>query len=225
MPDLRPSLATTASKTLNRARVRGPGEVAREWWSVLRQAVRSRDELLMLVRSTEGAESEVGTRADLEVRRATTGDAGSYASQIGTDSPRTFVERLSDDTGCFIALEHDEILHASWVTRTGAWAREIRCYICPPAGDAYVYESFTMPRARGRGVYPYALGHIVAEMGRSGVNNVWVAVEAGNHASERAIAKAGFELAYKISYRRYLGRYKTTGKSGPRAGDAALMLH
>ena len=224
MPDLRPSLATTAFKTFNRARVRGPAEVWGEWWSVFRQAVRSRDELLMLVRSTEGAELEAGTRSGLEVRRATTREARAYAAQIGTDSPKTFAGRLSDDTGCFLVLEDDAILHASWVTRTGAWAREIRAYICPPPGDAYVYESFTVSKARGRGVYPYALGHIVAEMGRSGVNNVWVAVEAGNQASRRAIAKAGFEVAYEISYRRDLGRFRTTGPSGPRASEAAKML-
>ena len=50
---------------------------------------------------------------------------------------------------CFVVEDGDRFLHSSWVTTTGAWTREIRAYLCPPQGDAYVYESFTRADARG----------------------------------------------------------------------------
>ncbi|MFN2586501.1 MAG: GNAT family N-acetyltransferase, partial [Actinomycetota bacterium] len=92
------------------------------------------------------------------------------------------------------------------VTSSAAWTREIRAYLVPPPGDAYVYESFTAPEARGRGVYPFALASICSWAVVRDIVRVWVAVERGNAPSFRAIAKAGFEPSYSIGYARRLGR-------------------
>lgn len=172
---------------------------AREW-------VRSEEELIMLVRSAAEPTPEFRHDPGLTFRAAGAGDAEFYARTIGTDSAATFRRRLSPTTQCFFVFGGDELLHASWVTTGAAWTREIAAYVVPPNGDAYVYESFTRPEARGRGVYPFALRGICAWAVETRVGKVWVAVESGNAPSLKAIRKAGFEPAYEMRYGRRLGR-------------------
>ena len=140
------------------------------------------------------------------VKRATPEDGPIYERDIGTDSRSTFRARLSEGTACYLVMTDDRAVHATWCTTTGAWTREIGALLVPPDGDAYVYESYTRPEVRGRGVYPYALGQIAADLSRHAVKRVWVAVEASNSASLRAVAKAGFEPSFAIGYRRRWGR-------------------
>ena len=168
----------------------------------------------MLVRPADAPTPELRHDPALVFRAATPADGDLYAREIGTDSAATFRRRLTDTTECFLVHGGDVLLHASWVTTGAAWTREIDAYIVPPEGDAYVYESFTRPQARGRGVYPFALGGICAWARDRGLERVWVAVESGNAPSLKAIRKAGFEPAYEMRYGRRGGRL-TLAVDGP----------
>jgi RimJ/RimL family protein N-acetyltransferase len=110
------------------------------------------------------------------------------------------------------------------VTTTGAWTREIRAYLSPPLGDAYVYESFTRADARGRGIYPFALAGILTAMAASGIERVWVGVESDNVPSRKAIAKAGFEEAFTLHFERRWGRLKIDQPRGPHAEQARQFI-
>ena len=221
MPDLRPSPTHAIAKTLNRAKNRGLGEVlslatgrVKEWFS-------SSDDLVMFVRDAmPGApDSE-----SLSFRQTSPSDGPRYARDIGTDSATTFARRLSDDTHCFVVDDGTALLHASWVTTGGAWTRELRAYLVPPPGDAYVYESFTRADARGRGVYPFALASILGWAASSSIARVWVAVEEHNPPSLRAVAKAGFEEAFRLPFSRSFGRLRIGSASGPDAQKARALL-
>ncbi|MDQ3953854.1 MAG: GNAT family N-acetyltransferase [Actinomycetota bacterium] len=168
--------------------------------------MRSDDELIVLVRPAAAETPDLRRDPGLTVRRATAADAELYARVIGTDSAATFRRRLTATTHCFLVHLGDDLLHASWVTTSAAWTREIGGFLVPPPGDAYVYESFTHPDARGRGVYPFALAGICDWAAETRVSHVWVAVEKGNAASLKAIRKAGFEPSYTIRYARRFGR-------------------
>lgn len=160
----------------------------------------------MLVRAAADPTPEFRHDPGLVFRRATAADADLYARWVGSDSPVTFRRRLAPSTSCFLVESGDGLLHASWVTTGAAWTREIGAYFVVPEGDAYVYESFTLPAARGRGVYPFALRGICAWAAGEDVRSVWVAVEEGNAPSLKAIRKAGFEPCYSLHYGRRLGR-------------------
>lgn len=163
-------------------------------------------------------------RDDLTIRAASFADAAAYADAIGTDSDATFRARLTDTTSCFLVFFEGRIAHASWVTTSAAWTGEIRAFVTPPSGSAYVYESFTHPALRGRGIYPWALRCICAELAAQAVQRVWIGVERGNASSLRAISKAGFEPAFSIRYRRRLGRLSTEPPTGPEAEAAGRLL-
>jgi hypothetical protein len=217
MPDHPPSLPLRFGRTVRRLRARGPEEVLALAVHRLREAWHSQNRLILNVRTAEPLEHPgVG----LSVRRAAAEDGPRYARDIGTDTEKSFRARLAPDVMCFLVEDGHRFVHASWVTTTGAWTREIRAYLAPPAGDAYVYESFTRADARGRGIYPFALAGIVSAMARTGIENIWVGVEADNAPSVRAIAKAGFREAFTLDFERRLGRLKVEEPRGPLAGQA-----
>ena len=197
-------------RTAARISSRGPGEIAQLVRDRATEWVGSEEELIMLVRDAGAATPELRHAPELVLRTAGPSDGELYARAIGTDSAATFRRRLSSTTRCFLVEGGGMLLHASWVTTGAAWTREIRAYVVPPPGDAYVYESFTSPEARGRGVYPFALSGICSWGAAGGVERVWVAVESGNAPSLRAITKAGFRPSYSMRYGRRWGRLTLT---------------
>ncbi len=214
MPDVRPTLAQSVLRVVNRIRHRGLAEVATLGLNRLREGVASEDELIMFLRVVGGSLESLG---DLKFRRATADDAERYARDIATDSPTTFRARLTQRTHCYVVESNDRLVHATWATIAVAWTREIRAYLRPPPGDAYIYESYTRPEMRGRGVYPFALRGIAAVLEGEGLHRIWVAVEAHNPSSIRAVTKAGFAEAFRISFSRRLGRLRIQ----PPAGEMA----
>lgn len=205
MPDTRPTPPTILAKTSARVKARGLGEVVALVGGRMREAIRSSERLVVLSREAGRLDA---ADEQLALRRATSEDGRAYAASIGTDSPSTFARRLRPDVRCYLVAEGDRILHATWCTTTVAWTRELGSYVGPPHGDAYVYESFTRADARGKGIYPFALKAIAADLAGEGIGRVLVAVEAGNQASLRAVAKAGFVEAGSIRYARSWGRLK-----------------
>ncbi|MDQ3785278.1 MAG: GNAT family N-acetyltransferase [Actinomycetota bacterium] len=220
MPDDRIGALYVAEKTFARIRSRGPGEVVRLVGDRLKEAVESGDTLVVF-RLTAEVEPSVGQ--NLLFRSATSDDGDLYARDIGTDSRRSFKARLSPTTSCFVVESKGRLLHASWMTTSGAWTRELKGYLRPPRGDAYIYESFTRPEARGKGLYPFALGRIASHAAARGLDSLWVAIEAGNPGSLRAVSKAGFRPIFGLEYRRRWGRVTLQiptpgepGRDGPR---------
>jgi len=188
----------------------------------LRETFASSDTLIFFVRDCG---SKFDPPDDLLFRRATADDAGIYARDIGTDSASTFRRRLSDATRCFVVESKGHLVHASWVTTAAAWTRELHSYVKPPRGDAYIYESFTRADTRGRGVYPLALNGICSRLGQDGVAHAWVAAEEDNPASIRAITKASFEEAFRVSYERRFGGLHIGEFSGEMAESGRTFLH
>jgi ribosomal protein S18 acetylase RimI-like enzyme len=180
--------------------------------------ISSSDRLIMFTRPAGGPGE---TSEHFTFREAHSGDGDAYALWIATDSAETFRGRLSENTRCFVVTREERLVHASWVTTASAWTRELRAYLTPPPGGAYVYESFTRADVRGMGIYPFALRNIVSRLAQHSVEDVWVAVEEDNPASVKAVTKAGFEEAFVLPYRRRLGRLSVGSAEGPRA-DAAL---
>lgn len=206
MPDRRRGPLVESRRLINRLRNRGPREVIDLGASRLRETIYSSQAIVLYARL---AEAVPASAVGLEARAATETDAHRYARDIGTDSPDTFRARLAPDVTCFVVEGEGRLLHASWVTTTAAWTREIRGYLSPPHGDAYVYESYTRDDARGRGIYPLALAGLLNLAATGGQHRLWVAVERSNAASSRAVSKAGFEAVFSIRYRRLLGTFRS----------------
>jgi GNAT superfamily N-acetyltransferase len=192
-------------------------------WTRLREAIASKETLLVFVRDTAEEQAEL---EGFQFREAAAEDGDLYARDVGTDAAWTFRDRLSDSTRCFVVQRDGRLVHATWMTARAAWTRELRHYLLPPAGDAYVYESYTHPEARGHGVYPFALRAISAALARRGLKRVWVAAEKHNPSSLKAVDKGGFTPVYEISYRRLWGtfRFDSIGEEGERVPRVSRTL-
>lgn len=197
-------------------------EVGRSVAGSLKAFRRSQGVIRFLERPAE--EPDASPPKDVIVRQATPADAEAYARDIATDSPFTFVSRLGDGTACYLALDGDRLVHATWVTTRAAWIGELGRYFVPEPGSAYVYESFTSPDVRGRGIYPAVLRHIALATGDEGVRTLWIGVGSDNGSSIRAIEKAGFRPAFDVSFDIKWGRIDIPSVTGPRAGEVERMI-
>jgi ribosomal protein S18 acetylase RimI-like enzyme len=223
MDDPRPGFGATARRFAARARSRGIGEVAREIAGATRGRLSSEGVLRFLTRGTTGdVEPSI---PELSFRRADLDDAAGYAREVGTDSSGTFIARLDRTNWCYLAEVGGRIVHASWATTSGAWIGEIGRYFVVPEGGLYVYESWTSPEARGRGIYPDVLRRIAADVAPRGIDEIWIGVGEGNRPSVRAIEKAGFVVAFEIAFRRRAGRISLEAPVGPRSEAFARVIH
>jgi GNAT superfamily N-acetyltransferase len=223
MPDHNPGPATVLRKLTTRLRRRGLGEVLQLAVGRVTELVASEGRLIAhsLV-ANDIAEGPVP--ADLVFKAADPTDGPAYARDIGTDSPLTFSSRLADGAVCFLVVKDGLIVHATWGTFTSAWTRELQRHFCPPKGDMYVYESYTRPEVRGRGVYTFALRQIARWAAERGTDRVWVAVEHDNPPSLKAVAKAGFSPAFEVTFARRFGRLTVHSPVGPRADECRGCL-
>lgn len=210
-----------ARRIVTRLRSRGIRELATLLLARVRENLWSSETLVFYVGATADEPLDTG---DMVARFATTDDGPRYARDIGTDSATTFRQRLDRKTRCFLVEEGGRFLHSSWVTTGRAFTREIRGYLAPPPGDAYVYESFTRSDARGRGIYPLALAALLHELAREEVGRLWVGVEDSNTPSRRAIAKAGLEVGFSLRYARRLGWLRLKPPAGPLEADGRTFL-
>lgn len=188
----------------------------------LEEALHSDDVLTFLVRDTGGT---LPRRDGFTFREAKRSDAAIYARDIGTDSAGTFRARLGGSTRCYVVESAGRLVHATWTTTSAAWTRELQRYFVCPQGDIYIFESYTRPEMRGRGVYPLAIASMAAVAGESGRSRMWVGIEGHNPASYRAVTKAGFRDAFRVAYARRLARLTVGDPTGPLAdvGRACIV--
>jgi GNAT superfamily N-acetyltransferase len=81
-----------------------------------------------------------------------------------------------------------------------------------PSQNAVLYDVYTMPEHRGKGLYPAALVWAKTKLGELNISRCWIYAERSNAASLRGIAKAGFEYAGNMRSLRIGGYALRTGK-------------
>lgn len=109
--------------------------------------------------------------------------------------PALIEERLRSGDVCYLAYLHGRLAHHSWVKCSGIQqvSEAGRSYPVAP-GEFWIYHCWTAPWARGRCIYPCVLTAMVNEHFRWGFTTARIYTTAGNGASQRAIARAGFRM-------------------------------
>ena len=110
-----------------------------------------------------------------------------------TGLPRAEVQRRhANGNQAVAALLADEPAGYGWVARERGAIAELDFAFALPPGNRYLWDFATLAQYRGRGVYPHLLQAILRQESASGAERIWIGYEAGNGASARGIAKAGF---------------------------------
>jgi len=114
-------------------------------------------------------------------------------------------KRLADGHTCFLAIGDDKIVFYAWGVMgerfffdgTTTWPLRVK------SNEAYIYNCFTAPEFRGRGIFPYILKE-AARFYRDRSASVLKAIVYGrNYASWRSFEKAGYTLSTKVRYMKF----------------------
>lgn len=130
------------------------------------------------------------------------------ALQAGLSRP-DWTSRWQQGDTCYGAWLDGVCVHHSWVRTGDSVIGEIHALLQLAADEAYIYDCFTSANVRGLGIFPAVLSHIAREQLSGGMSRLWIAVEAANLSSLRAIQRAGFRLAGELTYRRIGGLRRT----------------
>jgi GNAT superfamily N-acetyltransferase len=98
-------------------------------------------------------------------------------------------------------LENSPVACHGFVVRDAA-RHAVACALLASEGEFVgLYDVFTAPAARGRGLSRQLCGQLLRRAAAQGARRAYLQVEAGNHAARAVYAKLGFEDAYRYHYR------------------------
>ncbi len=109
--------------------------------------------------------------------------------------------RLANGEHVYTLAENGRLIHYGWAT--GPVARrhipDVDQVAEFPTDSAYLYDFFTHPECRNRGIYQTSLKKILGELRTtSAVEEAYIGVESSNNPSRRAIEKIGFSYRFSL---------------------------
>ena len=133
-----------------------------------------------------------------EGREATRVELPAVAAALDRD-PRTFEERALRGERCFTAWSVGTPVHMRWVATQPTLVPELGMYLCPAAGEAYVYDAFTDPANRGRYATAAARLAMHGAFRADGIRTAFAYVRSDNVPSLKALSSYHhvlFELGF-----------------------------
>jgi CelD/BcsL family acetyltransferase involved in cellulose biosynthesis/GNAT superfamily N-acetyltransferase len=118
----------------------------------------------------------------------------------------TSLARLKDGQHVYTYVENGRLLHYGWLTERpdqSLCGDRLPRFTFPP-NSAYVFDFYTFPQARGRGLYTHCLRTILSELTPvTPTDKIYIAVTADNRPARHVIEKMGFthELSWNETVR------------------------
>lgn len=123
--------------------------------------------------------------------------AGDRAGEAAIElDPAEIQERVRQGHGLYVAHVSGEVVAWGWSATSTAAIGELGLTIVLPPENRYLWDFVTLPRWRGRGIYPQMLQAILGH--EEDVERFWVGHDFSNVASGRGIIRAGFQLVGKL---------------------------
>jgi len=105
-------------------------------------------------------------------------------------------DRLSRGCRCFAVLVGRTLAGYGWLSTGPEWIGEIQLGINPAPREGYVWNCFTLPEHRRKGVFRSVVTGIVAIAAREGLTRLWIGSVA--IPAQQAIGPAGFKPALHL---------------------------
>jgi len=126
--------------------------------------------------------------------------ADRVAREVGR--PASSLRRQMDLARLFLLRREGAVVCFGWASvGTPAPMGEVVGLFVSQAGEAYIWDCYTLRPFRGRGYFRLLLQGMVSRLGTEAVARVWVANREGNLPARRATAGAGFHPMARIRYR------------------------
>lgn len=117
--------------------------------------------------------------------------------------------RISNAIRIYTITNNDIILHYGWLVshQERDWFPYIQQYFDFPLKTAVLFNFYTHPTARGRGLYQRAMARMAHDAARiENAEHVFIAVESHNRSSRHAVEKVGFQSVAIPYLRQHFGR-------------------
>jgi CelD/BcsL family acetyltransferase involved in cellulose biosynthesis/GNAT superfamily N-acetyltransferase len=136
-----------------------------------------------------------------------------YIPPAGRGSLKDFLlqalGRLERENHVYTYVQDGDLLHCSWLIEgpKSFFFQEVNQEFVYPPGSAVIYDSYTDPKGRGKGLYQSCLSQILNEMLVQGsVERVYIEVLAEDKPSRHAIEKLGFVYECSMFEKARFGR-------------------
>lgn len=155
-------------------------------------------------------------------------DLDGYDPQAGWQSTKAFcqtaAERITRGETLFSISVEGTLAHYGWLispARTIAIPEVQQTYELP-AGSAYLYDFFTHPAYRNRGMYQASMQRSLAHLQTLHCTAAYIGVDPSNLPSCRAIERLGFTPAATLGYRRIANQVRRWVAEPSRSGETEL---
>ena len=142
--------------------------------------------------------TEVAQPPEAEARFLGEADLDAYATLHGTSGEAS--ERFARGERCFGIWLAGRLVSTRWLAtgtvRLGYLGREVAL----AHGDVHIYETYTEPGHRGRGISGIAGAIVPAALAAEGARRIVGVLEPENTTGIRANEKAGYRIVGKIGY-------------------------
>jgi GNAT superfamily N-acetyltransferase len=128
----------------------------------------------------------------VEVKEVGPTTSGVVAGAMGDDGDLVAI-RLARGCRCFAAWLDGELAGYGWLSTEPEWIGELELEITPGSGEGYVWNCFTLPEQRRRGVLRALLAGIRARSADSALTRLWIGSVA--IPAEKAFGPSGFTPA------------------------------
>lgn len=132
-------------------------------------------------------------------------------------------QRLGDGQVCVVALHGRDVIAYCWLSRGPVLVAEIDRLVAPGSDEVYLYDAFTIPAWRGRGLFWAMLLRLLAFAQARDWRRALIFARASNRASRRAIERSGFEL-FRVAYRVELWGLEHLWSQGHRGGRSRVTF-
>jgi len=105
-------------------------------------------------------------------------------------------ERFKRGVRCFVVRIDGAIAGYGWLSVGPEWIGEIQLEIKPREREGYIWNCFTLPGHRQKGIFRSLVTGISLEARRLGMRRIWIGSVA--IPAEKAIAPIGFEPALRF---------------------------
>lgn len=156
----------------------------------------------LLCRQLDEAEATRIAALPILIRRMTPDDLPSISGLRNQECADRFRARMNNRKLGFVAEHNGRIVHYSWLSLENEYESWSGRWVRLAEQEAYVYDGYTAPDARGKGVYPAILCHIQEYLRRMNIRTLWIMIGRKNHASLQSARRAGF-VPHKL-YSNYL---------------------
>jgi GNAT superfamily N-acetyltransferase len=127
-------------------------------------------------------------------------EAPAQAREAGRPWQPEAEQRLREGQVCAVALHGGDVVAYCWLSQRPVLVAEIDRLVVPRNDEVYLYDAFTLPAWRGRGLFRVLLLRLLAFAHAKPWRRALIFARAGNRASRRAIERAEFQL-FRIAWR------------------------